>query len=247
MARRRHHSHRFRPINGPERIENGRRWFGGDDSRIVGRLPILTGLWLFTNRLTGTVPSALVTTLTHLRYLSLYSNLLTGTIPSSLGTSLTSLTELDLYNNQLTGTIPSSLLWGGGGLTALTDLWLSNNQLRGTIPSSLGGAIVMTALTSLHLNDNRLTGTIPSSFATWTSLRRLFLYNNRLDGTMPFCGNGSVASTTTIVPFLTELVADCDRVNCPCCTHCCPTEGWDGIPGFTLDDGAFEVCQQGEG
>jgi hypothetical protein len=226
-------------LNGLKMVDGG---LVGTVPASLGKLPILTGLWLFTNRLTGTIPSAVVTALTNLRYLSLYSNLLTGTIPSSLGTSLTSLTELDLYNNQLTGTIPSSL-WGGGRLTALTDLWLSNNQLRGTIPSSLDGAIVMT---SLHLNDNRLTGSIPSSFATWTSLRRLFLYNNRLDGTMPFCRNGSVASTTTIVPFLTELVVDCDRVNCPCCTHCCPTEGWDGIPGFTLDGGALEVCQQGE-
>jgi hypothetical protein len=229
-------------LNGLKLVDGG---LVGTIPASLGKLPILTGLWLFTNRLTGTIPSALVTGLTNLRYLSLYSNLLTGTIPSSLGTSLTSLIELDLYNNQLTGTIPSSI-WGDGRLTALTDLWLSNNQLRGTIPSSMGGAIVMTALTSLHLNDNRLTGSIPSLFATWTSLLRLFLYNNRLDGTMPFCGNGSVVSTTTIVPVLTELVADCDRVSCPCCTHCCPTEGWDGIPGFTLDSGALEVCQQGE-
>jgi hypothetical protein len=61
--------------------------------------------------------------------LSLWVNQLTGTIPSSLG-NLEALTRLDLDDNKLNGTIPSSL----GALTGLNELYLFDNQLVGTMP-----------------------------------------------------------------------------------------------------------------
>jgi hypothetical protein len=171
----------------------------------LGLLTDLTGLDLGGNQLTGTIPSSLGA-LTALTLLTLYTNQLVGTIPSSLG-ALTALTWLSLSANQLVGPIPSSL----GALTALTSLESGNNQLSGTIPSSVGA---LTALTGLNLDDNKLSGTIPSSFRSLSALVGLWLYNNQLVGTMPFCNSDQSFKS---------LVADCAKVNCTCCTHCCPT------------------------
>jgi hypothetical protein len=143
--------------------------------------------------------------LTDLTHLDLDENEFSGTIPSSLG-ALAALTHMDMGANQLNGTIPSSL----GALTALTFLGLSTNQLVGTIPSSLG---TLTALTFLDLSTNQLDGTIPPSLVTLTVLQSLWLFENQLVGTMPFCNSEQS---------LENLVADCARVNCTCCTHCCP-------------------------
>ena len=112
------------------------------------------GLSLYSNQLSGTIPSSLGG-LTNLEWLRLGSNQLSGTIPSSLG-GLTNLEQLYLDDNQLSGTIPSSL----GGLTNLDELNLSYNQLSGTIPSSLGG---LTNLEQLRLSNNQLSGSIPAA------------------------------------------------------------------------------------
>jgi hypothetical protein len=113
---------------------------------------------------------------------------------------------LSLGKNQLFGTIPSSL----GALTALVALVMYDNQLVGTIPSSLGA---LTALGFLALSTNQLSGTIPSSLGALTALIDLFLNDNQVVGTMPFCKSNQ--------PF-DNLVADCAKVNCICCTGCCP-------------------------
>ena len=112
------------------------------------------GLSLYSNRLSGAIPSSLGG-LTNLEQLWLSDNQLSGAVPSSLG-GLTNLEELVLAGNRLSGAIPSSL----GGLTNLEQLDLRNNQLSGAIPSSLGG---LTSLTSLRLSGNQLSGAIPAA------------------------------------------------------------------------------------
>jgi hypothetical protein len=116
------------------------------------------------------------------------------------------LTELNLWIENVRSRIPPDL----GLLTDLTYLSLRGNQLSGTIPSSLGA---LTALTSLELGDNQLVGTIPSSLGALTALTRLYLNDNQLVGTMPFCN---------LEQSISILVADCAKVNCTCCTACCP-------------------------
>jgi hypothetical protein len=197
-----------------------------------GLLTAMTHLNLWANRLTGTIPSSLGL-LTDMESLSLLDNKLTGTIPSSLG-SMTALTYLHLSGNKLTGTIPSWL----GSFTALSVLDLSDNALSGTIPSSLASLPMPTiendddgiarfpyrnhGFYDLFLHGNALTGTIPSSLVKLTALGYLHVHNNQLNGTMPFCNTNQTFES---------LVADCDKVSCPCCTHCCPT-AWDGIPAY---------------
>ena len=118
----------------------------------------VTGLDLFNNQLTGSIPSSL-RSLTNLTSLLLFDNQLTGSIPSSLG-SLTNLEGLNLRHNQLTGSIPSSL----GSLTNLEGLNLGFNQLTGSIPSSLGS---LTNLRIFWLDGNQLTGSIPAALCTF--------------------------------------------------------------------------------
>jgi Leucine-rich repeat (LRR) protein len=165
----------------------------------------------------GRIPDDL-SLLTELITIDLTSNALEGTIPPSWGDQLTLLRRLNLRDNHLTGTIPSSL----GALTGLTALALSSNKLNGTIPSSLGA---LTSLRRLNLQHNELTGLIPSSLTALPALSALYLNNNQINGTMPFCQNRARPS------LLQYLVADCDKVFCPCCTQCCPT-GRGGIPGY---------------
>jgi hypothetical protein len=93
--------------------------------------------------------------------------------------------------------------------------------LTGTIPSL--------DFAHLDLSDNALTGTIPSTYASLPLWASLLLHGNNLNGTAPFCNNINASSRSDFSDVL--VVADCDKVSCPCCTHCCPT-GRDGIPVY---------------
>ena len=65
-------------------------------------------------------------------HLYLWSNRLTGTIPPEIG-NLTNLTHLDLLSNQLVGTILPEI----GNLKNLIYLTLGYNKLTGDIPESI--------------------------------------------------------------------------------------------------------------
>jgi Leucine-rich repeat (LRR) protein len=209
----------------------------------MATLPNLSELLLYENYLSGPIPSFLGN-LTLLKSLALGKNTLTGTIPLSLG-ALPALTALHLDLNQFIGTIPSSL----GNLSLLKSLLLGNNTLTGTIPNSLGdlrsltrlsmwnnaltGTIIsalgnLTALRVLSLRGNPLMGTVPSLLGGLTALTEMYVFNSQITGTMPLCANLNQA--------FEYLVADCDKVSCPCCTHCCPTGGWNGTQGYEKCD-----------
>lgn len=153
-----------------------------------------------------------------------------GRIPDDLALLSSALTSLGLWRNQMTGTIPSSL----GTLTALVDLDLGDNQLVGTIPSSLA---TLTALSIIEIDGNRLSGTIPSFLGSFTALTWVDLAESMFTGFLPICAGGSKNTTTTTTTTTYELlVVDCNEVDCPCCTHCCPSSGWDGIQGWDSCD-----------
>ena len=102
-------------------------WFGVTCSGGV------TGLSLFFNNLTGSIPVELGN-LPGLERLFLSSNNLSGSILAELG-ELVVLEALDLSVNNLSGSIPAGL----GNLTALRILDLDSNELSGSIPAELGG------------------------------------------------------------------------------------------------------------
>ncbi|GAB3510321.1 hypothetical protein GCM10027341_48610 [Spirosoma knui] len=173
----------------------GNAWYG-----VTCESGRVTGLNLFNNQLSGTIPSSMsalsslqrlslasnqlsgyipasLSALTDLQVLRLGSNALSGSIPSNLG-ALSDLQELSLASNLLSGSIPPDL----GALTNLQELDLSSNRLTGSIPLSLGA---LSNLQLLSLTGNRLSGNIPASLGALTSLQYLYLQNNLLTGSIP--------------------------------------------------------------
>ena len=160
------------------------------------------GLRMSGNNLQGTLPWELAL-LSNLEFVDFNSNQLFGTIPSRMN-ELTRLGTFWAENNYLTGPVPSSFA------SSLVDLDLSENYLTSTIPGSW--AIQMPNLQQLRLYNNMLTGTIPSELGN-LPLNSLIFYMNAFTGSVDtiFCRG----STWPI------LVADCQEVECPCCTTCC--------------------------
>jgi hypothetical protein len=229
-------------------------WLDFSVNRLSGRIPLELGnfsnlmfLDLSSNGLTGNVPQTFgnltnlitlnldnnrlqrinsnVGTMSSLESLSLANNALSGTIPNSIG-GLLNLQRLNLTHNQLNGTLPSSM----GGLSMLSDgLDLSHNLLVGTIPSWLGSSLSL--LRILLLNDNGFNGTVPDSFALLGNLNVLRLDSTDLTGSVPseVCGTFNETHPT--------LFADCEEINCPCCTYCCNDDsGCTCVHEGTLDD-----------
>lgn len=166
----------------------------------------------------GTIPADLAL-LTNLRLLHLFNNGHTGSIPTSLG-SLEFLEELEMEINRLTGTIPTEL----GKFKSMYSLSLFANGLGSTIPSELGN---LSTLILLSLSDNQFTGTIPTSLELLDNLQYVYIHNNdQLGGSLEFLCQRNVTQ-----------VADCDIVNCPCCSFCCVEGGFNGIPEFGETEG----------
>ncbi|KAK8663695.1 hypothetical protein V6N13_083502 [Hibiscus sabdariffa] len=119
-------------------------------SGTLGRLDALMVLSLRSNRLSGDLPSD-VLSLPSICYVNLQHNNFSGHIPSSLSHNMD---FIDLSFNSLTGTIPTTVQ----NLTNLTGLDLQNNSLVGHIPN-----LNLPRLKLLNLSFNNLNGTIPSS------------------------------------------------------------------------------------
>lgn len=165
----------------------------------------------------GRIPDnvALLTTLS--RYYVEYNHL-GSTIPTTIG-KLTSLVAFNAAHNKIHGTLPEEI----GQLQRMQWFDVGPNLLTGTVPSSIGS---FTNIWVFDVSRNvGLTGTIPSTIRNWEVLKYGYFHNTSLSGTMPLCTNWK----TWI-----HLVADCDRVYCPCCTHCCP-QSTHGKPEFQCE------------
>ena len=66
---------------------------------------------------------------------------------------------------------------------------------------------------------NELYGNVPNELGNLSQLMKLTLEGNQLVGDMP----AAVCDLTTST--LTELVADCEEISCPCCHKCCTDGG----------------------
>ncbi|XXG40065.1 hypothetical protein AAC387_Pa01g0869 [Persea americana] len=116
----------------------------------LGKLGALRVLSLRANRLSGSLPSDIIS-LPSLQSLYLQQNNLSGDIPISLSSNLS---FLDLSSNSFTGDIPQEIQ----NLTRLTILNLQNNSLSGPIPD-----LKLPRLKHLNLSYNHLNGSIPLS------------------------------------------------------------------------------------
>lgn len=94
------------------------------------------------------------------------------------------------------------------------------NSVTGTIPTTLGNLVDMQ---QMFLYSNQLTGTIPTELGKLTAMKILQLEGNNLMGSMPL----EICANTAFPGIIEVLGADCDLVDCSCCTCCnvleCPS------------------------
>ena len=93
----------------------------------------------------------------------LYSNELTGTVPTELG-RISKATKLTISNNDITYTVPTqigfitSLVTGDDGCSNCG--FLCSSQLSGRLPSELGRVSLLTY--KMNLQENKFTGSLPT-------------------------------------------------------------------------------------
>ena len=215
----------FRSRGPMKRLKIGYNMFEGSIPDSIYELSSLEILDLDEGFLTGTISPKISNLVNKLEMFLICCNEIRGTLPSEFG-QMIRLTNLEVSVNAITGTIPSEL----GNLFRVqpaTDdaliyngLWMTDNMLTGTIPSELGN---MLELGGLGLSGNLLTGTVPTQLGQLVFLRDgyILLDNNNLTGSLDevFCMD---------TPSPIFLSADCDEVNCTCCSQCCTNSGGGG-------------------
>jgi len=216
------------------------------------------------NNLQGTLPFEIVFASHSLHYLDLSNNNIIGTIPSEM-LAMEELSTLLLDNNSLVGSLPRVPMAGqlfnfteadaeAGWLDRFnvapedfTQFSVSNNKLTGTIPVSYRRL----SLKVFDVQNNELTGPLPSTVGNWRRLKQIRLEGNLLNGTIPsslneldqlergyFDGNnfsGEMPLCSSELNVL-RLTADCEEVDCPCCTHCCKDNVCPPQGNFGADD-----------
>ena len=167
---------------------------------------------VYSNQLSGTIPTDLFKGKDNLRFLGLDKNKFEGPLPildrqSAIqyaffdqnkfeGTIPQSYMEqenmvlLTLTENLLTGTIPEQVR----GLRNLQGLYAFKNHFSGTIPGSFSE---LRDLTEILLNDNSFEGTIPSELGQVVLLASLDVSGNNLTGSLP-SELGNIATLVTL-------------------------------------------------
>eukprot|EP00531_Pseudo-nitzschia_arenysensis_P009863 CAMPEP_0116137810 /NCGR_PEP_ID=MMETSP0329-20121206/12440_1 /TAXON_ID=697910 /ORGANISM="Pseudo-nitzschia arenysensis, Strain B593" /LENGTH=696 /DNA_ID=CAMNT_0003632737 /DNA_START=58 /DNA_END=2144 /DNA_ORIENTATION=+ len=186
---------------------------GGGLPTSIRNLDFLTHLDVSYNRFGSRIPKDDLVALTNLKTLLLTEDddMGPGPLPDWLR-GMTDLRHLSFRLATRTGTIPA---WFGE-LTNLELLDLDWNHLSGSIPTELG---FLANLKYLMLNRNLLTGTVPTQVSYLPNLKILMLDTNSftdeiLVGDEHICQAGEKGR-------ISHLIADCGRVDCPCCTDCC--------------------------
>ncbi|GKY92030.1 hypothetical protein MPSEU_000174600 [Mayamaea pseudoterrestris] len=194
----------------------------------------LSYLSLYKNKLKGSIPTS-IGFLTGLTHLDLSQNQLTGDIPDDLQ-ELTHLEYLFLQKNPFTaGRMPSLY-----GLSKLKELSLQETKRNSTLPAYFGEEL--TSLVHLDLHDNALSGSIPEEYGNLSNMRFLFLNRNLITGSVPWelmymkklsifmidqnelGGSDAAVCGDNKPPTLTNFVADCNELQCDCCTKCCTSD-----------------------
>jgi Leucine-rich repeat (LRR) protein len=177
----------------------------------TGGLPSSGSQWttleyidLSWNYFNGTLPEAMADWI-NLRTVNLFGlGSLTGTIPSWIG-QWESLEYVDFSCTGMEGTLPESI----GNWSNVVWVSLANNNLTGTLPESIGQ---WTNVQEFYISSNVFRGTIPDAIANWEAIRQLVVAENAFTGTIPveLCEASNLSS----------IQADCDEVQCVCCSHC---------------------------
>ncbi|PRW45691.1 serine threonine- kinase receptor R831 [Chlorella sorokiniana] len=162
-----------------------------------GSFPRLHKLHLGLNRLSGSLPTALMCNHPLLDYLKLSHNQLSGRLPDHWAMCQASIKEIDLSDNQLTGpAFPSAWIAPNSTLN-LESLWLSvNPRLTGTLPASLNWS----NLRVLYVLDTNVHGGIPAQWCNAAFAQRIriiftdAMYRPAFYSSLPQCAERSLPS-----------------------------------------------------
>ena len=135
----------------------------------------LTAILMYSNQISGSIPTTIQTSLPGIRQFELSYSGLTGSIPTQLFAG-NSLNNLDLSGNFLAGTIPTEF----GTQSHLTTVSLGGNSLTG-FPTQFG---LISTLVNLNLSSNPLATGIPTQI-TQAALRYFNVSNCGLTGGIP--------------------------------------------------------------
>ncbi|KAJ6392247.1 hypothetical protein OIU77_026077 [Salix suchowensis] len=177
--------------------------FSGEVPASIGQLQELEYLWLDSNQLYGTLPSAIVNC-SSLVHLSIEDNSLKGLVPASIGL-IPKLEVLSLSRNELSGSIPARVVCGVSrklrilkfGVNAFTGieppsnescfsilevLDIHENHINGVFPSWLAG---LTTVRVVDFSRNLFSGSLPSGIGNLSRLEEFRVANNSLTGDIP--------------------------------------------------------------
>ncbi|XP_026408935.1 probable LRR receptor-like serine/threonine-protein kinase At3g47570 isoform X2 [Papaver somniferum] len=165
-------------------------------------------LHVSVNKLHGTIPPYVGTTLPNLEVLFLGGNRFSGVLPNSIS-NLSRLYRLEVSDNQFTGSVPPNLgnlknltilnieknYFGSGEVddlnflnslpncSTLETLSISYNNFSGQLPDSI--ANLSTKLTILYVGENNIFGEIPPGIGNLVNLNALDMEGNQLTGNIP--------------------------------------------------------------
>lgn len=176
----------------------------GQIPREFGEFKSLAYLQFARNDLTGTLPTELAR-VTNLGTLVVELSPITCAMALRSYSHTTTPETIGLSGNALEGEIPTQY----AALTLLARLRLDENNFSGNIPTEFGS---MTSLELVDLFGNSLKGTIPTELGGLPRLANLTVSDNSLSGTMP----DELCSQADAI----YIAADCDEVDCPCCSEC---------------------------
>ncbi|KAL7103859.1 hypothetical protein ACP275_08G206000 [Erythranthe tilingii] len=154
----------------------GNELSGGLPSDMCSNLPLVRGIYLSQNKLTGEIPSN-ISRCSQLREISLSYNSFSGHIPREIG-KLKFLRFLYLGLNNLNGVIPQEI----ANLRNLVGFSIGINQISGAVPLNIFN---MSSLQYLGLRNNKLTGSLPSNIGNLTNLKYSYFSYNNLTGVLP--------------------------------------------------------------
>lgn len=171
---------------------------------------ILGKVKLTDNKLSGAIPDTWTSALL-LENLFLSGNQLTGDLPPTLA-SVPNLRKLELSRNMFSGSIPSLYYQ----MQNLQELHIDGNNLGGSL-SQLEEPLYL-GIRKFVINGNAFEGRFPvEQFEKTEILNTLTLHDNQLTGsiTQTICQRLDESNKNTR---LQELSADCDLIECSCCT-----------------------------
>ncbi|KAM3394121.1 hypothetical protein P3S68_003123 [Capsicum galapagoense] len=168
---------------------------GSPPNGLCNGLPILKGLYLWTNTLHGHMPTSEIpkeiSNLIELEELNLQNKRFSGPLPMETFNISGNLTYLDISFNPLNDMLPAST---GNLSTSLRTFFAISCKTQGRIPDEVGNLSSLLDLrlsgNNLHLGDiylgqNQLSGSLPNCLGNITSLRKIHLVSNKLSSNIP--------------------------------------------------------------